>query len=108
MASWTTVASVSELPDGEMAGFSVGGEEVLVANLGGEYRAVGAECTHAGCSLADDGDLEDGSVSCMCHGSIFDLRTGEAIGPPAEEPLPVFGLRVKENEIQVAAREAGD
>ena len=102
MASWTTVARVSELPDGEMAGFSVEGQEVLVANLGGEFRAVGAECTHAGCNLAVDGDLEDGSVSCMCHGSIFDLETGEAIGPPAEEAVPVFPVRVEGEEIQVA------
>jgi nitrite reductase/ring-hydroxylating ferredoxin subunit len=108
VANWTTVATVAELPDGEMAGFSVGGEDVLVANLGGEYRATGAICTHAGCNLADDGDLEDGAVSCMCHGSIFDLATGEAIGPPADEPIPVFEIRVEGNEIQVSPPAGGD
>jgi nitrite reductase/ring-hydroxylating ferredoxin subunit len=104
MASWTTVASVGTLPEGEMAGFSVEGDDVLVANVGGEYRAIGATCTHAGCNLADDGDLEDGSVSCMCHGSVFDLATGEAIGPPAAEPVPVFDVRVQGDEVQVTPR----
>jgi nitrite reductase/ring-hydroxylating ferredoxin subunit len=108
VANWTTVASVVEVPDGEMAGFSVEGEDVLVANVGGEYRAIGATCTHAGCNLADDGDLEDGAVSCMCHGSIFDLTTGEAIGPPADEPVPIFEVRVEGEEIQVAPAAATD
>jgi nitrite reductase/ring-hydroxylating ferredoxin subunit len=104
VANWTTVASVTDVREGQMAGFWVGGEEVLVANVGGEYRAIGATCTHAGCNLAADGDLEDDSVSCMCHGSIFDLATGAAIGPPAEEPVQVFDVRVEGDEVQVAPR----
>jgi 3-phenylpropionate/trans-cinnamate dioxygenase ferredoxin subunit len=40
----------------------------------------------------------------MCHGSIFDLATGEAIGPPAEEPVPVFDVRIEGDEVQVAPR----
>lgn len=102
MPEWTTVARTGELPEGEMTGSMVGGEEVLVANLGGQYRAVGATCTHAGCSLADDGDLEGGEVVCGCHGSIFDLETGEAVGPPADEPVPVLEVRVEGDEVQVA------
>lgn len=103
-ASWTTVASVVDLPEGEMAAFSVKGEEVLVANAGGEYRAIGATCTHAECNLALDGMLEDSTVSCMCHGSVFDLETGEAVGLPATEPVPAYDVRVEGAEIQVAPR----
>ena len=43
-----------------------------------------------GCSLADDGELEGDTVTCQCHGSVFDLSTGEAIGPPATEPVAVY------------------
>lgn len=104
MANWTTVGSVADVPEGQMAGFSVEGDDVLIANVAGEYHALGATCTHAGCNLADDGELEDGTVSCMCHGSIFDLATGEAIGPPAEAPVPVYEIRVDGDEIQVSPR----
>jgi nitrite reductase/ring-hydroxylating ferredoxin subunit len=38
----------------------------------------------------------------MCHGSIFDLQTGEAVGPPAAQAVPVYEVRVEGNEIQVA------
>jgi 3-phenylpropionate/trans-cinnamate dioxygenase ferredoxin subunit len=102
MAEWTTAAKTPDLPEGEKVGVAVEGEDVLVANVGGEYRAVGATCTHAGCNLADDGDLENGSVSCICHGSEFDLASGEAIGPPADEPLTVYQVRLEGDEIQIA------
>jgi 3-phenylpropionate/trans-cinnamate dioxygenase ferredoxin subunit len=55
-----------------------------------------------GCSLADDGEPEGDSVTCQCHGSVFDLSTGEAIGPPATEPVAVYSVRVEGDEIQVA------
>jgi nitrite reductase/ring-hydroxylating ferredoxin subunit len=99
---WTTVASTADIPEGEMTGGTVDGEDVLVANVGGEYRSIGAICTHAGCNLAEDGEIEDGNVQCFCHGSIFDLTTGEVVGPPAEEPEPVYQVRVEGDEVQVA------
>jgi nitrite reductase/ring-hydroxylating ferredoxin subunit len=100
---WATVARTGELGEGEMIGGTVAGEAVLVVNLGGQYRAIGATCTHAGCSLVDDGDIEEGTVVCGCHGSIFDLETGEAVGPPAHDPVPVYSVRVEGDEVQVAA-----
>lgn len=51
------------MTEGEMTGGTVAGEEVLVVNLGRQYRAVGATCTHAGCSLVDDGEVDEGAVT---------------------------------------------
>ena len=84
MPEWTTVARAGELSEGEMTGGTVADEEVLIVNLGGQYRAAGATCTDAGCSLVDDGELDEGRVTCGCHGSVFDLETGVAVGPPAD------------------------
>ena len=100
---WTTVARTDEVTEGEMTGATVAGEEVLVVNLGGDYRAVGATCSHAGCSLVDDGEVDGDALTCGCHGSIFDLKSGEAVGPPAEEPLPVYEVRVDGDQVEVAA-----
>ena len=91
------------MAEGEITGGTVAGEEVLVVNLGGRYRAVGATCTHAGCSLVDDGQVDAGTVTCDCHGSVFDLETGEAVGPPADQPLTLYEVRVEGDEVQVAA-----
>jgi len=108
VAEWTTVARVADLPEGQMIGATVNGVDVLVANVRGEYRAIGSECTHAGCMLHEDGELdeEDGVVTCLCHGSVFDLQTGEVVGPPAEAAEPVYRVRARSEEIQVASAES--
>jgi nitrite reductase/ring-hydroxylating ferredoxin subunit len=106
MAEWTTVASVSDVAEGAIFGATLEGEDLLVVKVGDHYRALGATCTHAGCNLADDGDLEDGTVVCGCHGSVYDLETGEAIGPPADEGVPLFDVRVEDDQIQVAPTSA--
>jgi nitrite reductase/ring-hydroxylating ferredoxin subunit len=89
------------VPEGEMIGVTVEGLELLVANVGGQYRAIGSICTHEGGPLAE-GDLYDSIVTCPWHGSEFDVETGEAVTPPAMEPEPVYEVRVEGDEIQVA------
>lgn len=102
MSEWVTVAQVGELAEGELVAASVDDEEVVVAHVGGEYRALGAVCTHEGGPLYE-GDIEDGAVMCPWHGSLFDLQTGEAVGPPAREGVAVYEVRVEGQEIQVRA-----
>jgi glycine betaine catabolism B len=105
MTDWVTAAKVEDLPEGEMVGAPMDGVDVLVANLGGRYRAIGSECTHEGCDLHEgDLDAEEGVVTCACHGSMFDVETGEVVAPPAEEPEPVYQVRIEGGEIQVAPR----
>jgi nitrite reductase/ring-hydroxylating ferredoxin subunit len=101
MPEWVTLAKTEDVPEGEMIGVSVDGVELLVANVGGQYRAIGSICTHEGGPLAD-GDLYDGIVTCPWHGSEFDVETGEAVTPPAMGPEPVYEVRVEGDEIQVA------
>jgi nitrite reductase/ring-hydroxylating ferredoxin subunit len=103
MTEWVAVAKVDDLPEGGMIGATIEGVDVLVANLGGHYRAIGSECTHASCDLHDgELDAEEGVVTCACHGSMFDLETGAVVAPPADEPEPVYQVRVDGDELQVA------
>jgi 3-phenylpropionate/trans-cinnamate dioxygenase ferredoxin subunit len=87
-----------------LVGVSVQGVEAIVANTGDGYHCVGAVCPHAGCSLATDGGLEGDTVVCFCHGSIFDLKSGEVVSPPAEEGIDVYDVRVDGDAILVARR----
>jgi nitrite reductase/ring-hydroxylating ferredoxin subunit len=100
---WTTVARAGDVAEGEMLAAELEGHEVLIANVGGEYRAIGSECTHEGCSLAE-GEIEEGAVICACHGSMFDLKTGAVIAGPATEGEPVYDVRVDGEEIKLATR----
>lgn len=102
MSEWVTVARVDEIADGELMAATVEGEEIVVANLGGRYRALGATCTHEGGPLYE-GEIEDGAVMCPWHGSMFDLESGAAVAPPAEDGVAVYDVRVEADEIQVRA-----
>jgi 3-phenylpropionate/trans-cinnamate dioxygenase ferredoxin component len=102
MSEWVTVGRVDELGENALMAATVEGEEVVVASVGGEYRALGATCTHEGGPLYE-GEIDDGAVMCPWHGSLFDLHSGEAVGPPAEEGVAVYEVRVEADELQVRA-----
>ena len=102
MSEWVTVGGVDELGEDALMAAAVEGEEVVVAHVSGEYRALGATCTHEGGPLYE-GEIDDGAVMCAWHGSLFDLQSGDAVGPPAEEGVAVYEVRVEAEEIQVRA-----
>jgi nitrite reductase/ring-hydroxylating ferredoxin subunit len=100
MADWVKVGSAGEVADGEMSSFSVGDRQVAVANVEGDLHAFDDVCTHQQCSLAE-GDLDGVIVECACHGSQFDVTSGEAVGGPATDPVDVFEVREEGGDLQV-------
>ncbi len=77
-----------------------GSEPVLVVNLGGVLHAVQGICSHQYFEL-DRGFLTGGSLTCALHLSRFDLASGEALDPPAEEPLAVYPVGVIDGRLMV-------
>ena len=75
-----------------------GTEPVLVLNLDGAYHAVQGICSHEYFEL-DKGFLTDGSLTCALHLSRFDLESGEALDPPADEALAVYPVSVEEGRL---------
>jgi 3-phenylpropionate/trans-cinnamate dioxygenase ferredoxin subunit len=100
--SFRRVGSRAEVPEGELRSFDLPGLRVAIAHVENELYAFGDECTHEGCSLAEGtlGEQED-TVVCPCHGSEFDLATGEPVGGPAVDPVPVYAVRVTDEWIEV-------
>jgi 3-phenylpropionate/trans-cinnamate dioxygenase ferredoxin component len=82
LAGFVTVSAGAEPPEGSLAVFEVGGERVAVANVEGTLYAFDDSCPHRQCSLAEGG-LEVTVVTCPCHGSQFDVTTGERLRGPA-------------------------
>ena len=100
MAEFTTVGKVDELDSRELAAFDLGAERVAISRVAGAYYAFGDTCTHLGCSLAE-GELEEQTVTCACHGSQFDVTTGAVLRGPAREPVKSYGVRVQDGALQV-------
>ena len=73
----------------------VDGTEIAIVNSGGVLYAIADECSHAAIPLSE-GDVGDGEIECYLHGSRFDLRTGEPLGPAGHRAgghLPLRGGR---------------
>jgi len=94
-------ASTKDLQPASMIGLEVNGKEILLANLDGRYFAIGNRCTHLSCLLSD-GTLKEGNVTCPCHISIFNAKTGEVIRGPAKKPEPMFETKIEGEEILIS------
>jgi 3-phenylpropionate/trans-cinnamate dioxygenase ferredoxin subunit len=105
MADYELVAALDDVPDGELRRVErMGGEPICLANLGGEILAVSDVCTHQDFPMSSGALLPDGTIECAWHGARFDCRTGAVRLPPADEPLPVYEVRVADGKIYVGGR----
>ena len=93
-------ASTKDIAPGKMTDAELDGKPILIANVGSKYYAMGNICAHMGCMLSD-GTLRNGQVQCQCHGSVFDLKTGNVVRGPASEPEPSYDVKVEGNQILV-------
>lgn len=100
MSEFVTVGRSEDVGEGEVRAFTVGAEEVAIANVGGTFYAFGDTCTHRLCSLSE-GELDGDEVECPCHGSRFDVTTGDVANPPATEPVPTFEVIVEDGDLRV-------
>ena len=66
----------------------IDGTPVAIADVEGEIHAFDDECTHRTCPLSE-GDLDGVLVTCPCHKSRFDIRTGAVLNGPATQPIRV-------------------
>ncbi|HET8943980.1 MAG TPA: non-heme iron oxygenase ferredoxin subunit [Dehalococcoidia bacterium] len=101
MPDFKKVASASEVPAGEMTIVEVDGEEVAIANVGGEFFAFSNTCTHRGGPLGE-GILTGDVVECPFHAGQFNVRTGAVVAPPPSEPVQTYAVRVDGDDISVA------
>lgn len=97
------IGTINEIPEGEARRYEVDGHEIAVANIGnGEFRAVGDVCSHAQAYLHEgEVDVEDRTIECPRHGSVFDLDSGRPVSLPATLPVPTFLIKVDGDEIKV-------
>jgi 3-phenylpropionate/trans-cinnamate dioxygenase ferredoxin subunit/naphthalene 1,2-dioxygenase system ferredoxin subunit len=76
------------------------GKEILVVNMGKTYTAIGNRCTHMGCRLSG-GKIDGEIIRCPCHGSMFNVRTGEVVRGPAKKPEPIYPVIVENGELYI-------
>jgi apoptosis-inducing factor 3 len=91
---------VGDVADGGMVGGHVGDDAVLLARRGDELFAIGATCSHYGGPLAE-GLIVGDTVRCPWHHACFSLRTGEAVGAPAFNPVSCWRVEARDGKAFV-------
>lgn len=71
-----------------------------VYNVDGEFFVTDDMCTHGPGSLSD-GYLEDDVIECNFHGGQFNVRTGDAVGPPCMVPVKTYKAHLEDGFVFV-------
>ncbi|PYS06451.1 MAG: hypothetical protein DMG17_32385 [Acidobacteria bacterium] len=100
MAVFLKVAEIQSVLRGQGKKFNVGGKHIALFNIEGTYYAIDDTCTHKGGPLSE-GKIEGSNVTCPWHGSIFDVRTGEVVRPPAPIGVSRYNVRVVGDDIEI-------
>ncbi len=90
----------SSLTQGKPVRIEKNGESICVARIGDEVFAIGDTCSHSDASLSE-GDITDFKIECWLHGAEFDLRTREALTPPAVAPVKSYSVTVDGDSVTV-------
>jgi NADPH-dependent 2,4-dienoyl-CoA reductase/sulfur reductase-like enzyme/nitrite reductase/ring-hydroxylating ferredoxin subunit len=99
----TKGVAIADIADGGMIGGYVGDEAVLVARRGDAFFAIGATCSHYNGPLAE-GLIVGETVRCPWHHARFSLRTGEAVGAPAFNPVACWRTERRDGKVFVRER----
>ena len=98
------VASISELPEGELRVVQCNGRSLALSNIGGELHAIDNVCTHDSGPLGE-GTLRGDRVICPRHGAAFDARSGRALTLPAVRGVRAYAVTVEGDDVYVECSE---
>ena len=105
MAGFVEVARVEDVPSATVIVVEVGGHQLALANVEGSIFAVDNECPHRGGSLGDGSintQWSEWALECPLHGSVFDVRTGEVLNPPAAVGVRTYAVEVAGGVVRVS------
>ena len=100
MSEFVKVAAVVDIPPGERFFYEFEEETVIVFNVNGTYFCIADLCSHDDGPLGD-GDLEGLEVECPRHGARFNIRSGKALCLPATQSIPVYEVKIENDDIYV-------
>jgi 3-phenylpropionate/trans-cinnamate dioxygenase ferredoxin subunit len=85
----------------------VAGLRLAVVHIGDDWYAIADRCSHADESLSE-GDVwpDERELECPKHGSTFSLLTGEPQTLPATQPVPVYEVRIENDDVMLVVEEA--
>jgi 3-phenylpropionate/trans-cinnamate dioxygenase ferredoxin component len=100
--TFVVVANLDDLEVGDIMLVSELREPICLIRLDDDdVRAIHNTCTHQQQPLHEGSLQDDDTLVCTAHASRYDLTTGEAVGPFACGPIPVFACKIEDDAILV-------
>ena len=96
--SWVDVGNAADLAEATPLSIEIDGLALVIVRCGEDVYAVDDRCTHDGEPL-EGAEVEACKNICTRHGARFCLRTGEALTPPAYEPLRTYAVREEQGRL---------
>ena len=100
MPEFVKVATVDEVPAGQAKLVEVNGQEIALFNLDGAFHALDNSCTHVGGPLCE-GEITGTEVTCPWHGAVFDVTSGQVLGPPAASNVDRYNVVVEGADVKI-------
>ncbi|MDP9799941.1 3-phenylpropionate/trans-cinnamate dioxygenase ferredoxin subunit [Arcanobacterium wilhelmae] len=99
------VCAIGDVAPGEVEAFTVETEHgphafAVVHSASDHWFTMDNRCSHGRFKLSE-GFVEDETIECTRHGSVFDLLTGESLNPPASSPITTYPTRTEGDAVVI-------
>ena len=91
---------LDSIVEGKPVRLTKNGKDICVARVGNEVFAIEDNCSHQDAALSE-GEQNGYKIECWLHSAEFDLRTGDALTPPASQPVKTYPVSVDGNNVVV-------
>lgn len=96
----TKIGKASDFAPGSATKVVVNGTNVAIVRIGDDFYAINDTCSHGNVSLSEGVVVtETKELECVKHGSAFNLETGCPNTLPATQPVAVYSVTVKGDEV---------
>jgi 3-phenylpropionate/trans-cinnamate dioxygenase ferredoxin subunit len=101
MGAWVKVCAVDDLTRERVMRFDAEGKTYAIVRVAdGTYYALDGYCSHER-TLLTDGLVIGFDLECPAHFGAFDVRTGEAVVPPACIDLHSYPVKIEGGDVFV-------
>ena len=98
MEDWKFVCNKDQIEFEDLIRFDHADKTYCVYNIKDGFFATDGICTHEEVHL-EDGLVTDDEIECPMHQGIFNIKSGEALSPPACEDLKTYPVKVDNDKI---------
>lgn len=96
-----TLKDAQKIPKGSVLMFKFGpSPAMLIHHSDDSWVAVTAVCTHLGCTVQYEANLD--RIHCACHGGVYDSHTGANVSGPPPRPLKQYIVVLSDAGAQVS------